>query len=314
MTFYDGGLMFAVAACLTLATAQAVSEVPPKLQVVVASDVAADLAAAVGGSVIEVVRVGGLGGDPHHAEPTPADAAKVAGAGLVIVFGLGLDADLKKMHATSGSRAGLLLLADGLGREGQSCDHPDHSHTHDDDAPTGVSTDPHAWHDPIKVITMTDRLQQAFVERRPADAAAFKTQAEALRAKLRELDLWTKEQLAKVPTDRRTIVTTHEALGHWGARYGVRVIGVEMTGSEVDTSPTRILELVASVRASGAPVIFGDVAHRSRTAEVVARESGTRLVETLRLDGLTPSKEMGGGAYLATMRGNTEAIVKALQP
>ncbi|MBM4101100.1 MAG: hypothetical protein FJ256_02415 [Phycisphaerae bacterium] len=314
MTSYDGELMFAVAACLALATAQSASEAQPKLQVVVASDVTADLAAAVGGSAIEVVRVGGLGGDPHHAEPTPADAAKVARAGLVIVFGLGLDADLKKMHSTSGSKAELLMLADGLGQEGQSCDHPDHTHTHANDAPTKGGIDPHAWHDPIKMITMTDRLQQALAERRPADAAAFRDRADVMREKLRELDRWTKEQVAKIPAERRTIVTTHEALGHWGARYGVQVIGVEMAGDEVDTSPTRILELVASVRTSGAPVMFGDVAHRSRTAEVVARESGTRLVETLRLDGLSPSTEMGGSAYLATMRGNTEAIVKALQP
>lgn len=306
--------MTALVACVALVMGQTAGEAQPRLQVVVASDVTADLAAAVGGDAIEVVRVGGLGGDPHHAEPTPTDAAKVARAGLVIVFGLGLDADLKKMHATSGSTAGLLLLADGLGREGQSCDHPDHNHAHAHGASAEGSIDPHAWHDPIKVITMTDRLQQALAERCPARTAEFQERADALRGKLRELDRWTQEQVAKIPADRRTVVTTHEALGHWGARYGVRVIGIEMTGDEVDTSPTRILELVASVRASGARVIFGDVAHRSRTAEVVARESGTRLVEMLRLDGLTRSTEQGGHAYLATMRGNTEAIVKALQP
>lgn len=306
--------MLALAACFALASAQALNETTPKLQVVVASDVTADLAGFVGGPSVDVVRVGGLDGDPHHAEPTPADAAKVARAGLVIVFGLGLDADLQKMHSTTGSAAGLLVMADGLGRAGESCDHPDHGHSHADHDHTASGIDPHAWHDPIKVITMTDRVQHALSERRPADAAAFKGRADALRSKLRELDGWTRAEVAKIPANRRTVVTTHQALGHWGERYGVRVIGVEMTGSEVDTSPSRIIELVASVRAAGAPVIFGDATHRSRTAEVVARESGTRLVETLRFDGLSPAAEAGGSAYVATMRGNTESIVKALQP
>jgi zinc/manganese transport system substrate-binding protein len=306
--------MLAFAACLAFAIFQAAGQAPPKLQVVVASDITADLAAAVGGLDVEVVRVGGLGGDPHHAEPTPGDAAKVARADLVVVFGLGLDGDLEKMHATSGSKAKVLVLADQLGLPGQSCDHPDHAHGYKDETPKSQGIDPHAWHDPIKVITMTDRLQQALAERRPSDAGAFKERAEALREKLRELDRWTREQLAKIPPDRRTVAIAHDALGHWGARYGVRIISVEMIGHEVDVSPTRIMELVATVRASGAPVIFGDVTHRSRIAAVVARESGTRLIETLRLDGLAPAAEQGGSAYLATMRGNTEVIAKALQP
>lgn len=300
---------------------QPAQSVQAPLKIVVGNDIVADLVKAVGAEQVELVRVGQAGGDPHHFEPTPADAKRIESAEIVFEFGLGLDRPIGVLHRSTHSAATLVVVAEGLGlpRRPSSSksdhDHAGHDHAgHDHADETGTAVDPHIWHDPSKVRILNERICAALVAARPSSAQSFAARSRDIDSKLAELDQWIKAQVELIPKPRRVLVTTHDGLRAFGERYGFEVIGVEMMGAEVDPAPKEIIAMVHAIQATKSPVVFGDVSHPSRIAATVAREAKVRLVETLHLDSLLqPPTVQFGDAYIATMRGNVAIMVEALK-
>ena len=291
------------------------------LKVVVANPVVADLVRAVGANDVELI-VLGAGGDPHHDEPTPADARRILEADLVLRFGLGLDRSLGLLHKSTGSQGRLVVVAEGLGKAGGHAHEHDHDadHTHDPAAEPVANesaVDPHIWHDPTSVLVLNERICAGLVAARPGIADAVRSRSLDLAARITDLDKWIQTQLSLVPESKRVLATTHDGLQYFGDRYGFRVVAVEMSGDQsvgADPPPSVLIEMVRALQATKCSVVFGDGSHPSRIAAAVAREAKVRLVETLRLDALLPSSgAAGASAYLETMRSNVTAIVEALK-
>ncbi len=316
------------------AQAKAPISVAP-LKVVVANPVIADILHAVGGEDVELIVLAGSGGDPHNYEPTPADAKQIASAGMVVQFGLGLDRSLEKLHASTQSKATLLVVANGLGRHGKQRGgvgkddahnhHHDHDHAHDHDpvqsdqessAADSAGVDPHIWHDPTQVQVLNERLCAALIAARPQSADAFRSRSRTFDEQLVQLDGWIKAQVQTLAPSKRVIVTTHDGLRYFADRYGFQLVGIEMMGggvAQTDPSPKELIKMVQALQAAKCSVVFGDSAHSTRVAATVAREANVRLLETLRLDGLLqPPTVEAGKAYLETMRANVKTIVEAL--
>ena len=313
-------MLFSALFILGLVTTQAAvaPNVPTEaaIKVVAGNDVVADLVRAIAGQDVELF-VLGQGADPHHYEPTPADAKKIESADLVIEFGLGLDRAMGKLHRSTGSKAKLLVVSEGLAKKGSDAavtghaDHADHDHNHDHES---SAVDPHIWHDPSQVRILNERICAALVAVRPTSAESFRSRSLELDTQLVKLDEWIKAQVLLIPESKRLLVTTHDGLQSFGNRYGFRVVGIEMTSDGADVAPSQLIKMVNALRETKSAVVFGDAAHHSRIAATVAREANVRLIETLRLDSLlqTPAVEQGK-AYLETMRLNVNTIVKALQ-
>lgn len=327
-------MLYALLISICVQPAQSPQPTPsaqPPLKVVAGNDIVADLVRAIGAEQVDLTRVGQAGGDPHHCEPTPADAKRIESAEVVFEFGLGLDRPIGVLHRSTGSRATLVVVATGLGlprrlssapsghdhagHDHAGHDHADHDHAcHDHADETGTAVDPHIWHDPSKVRILNERICAALVAARPSSAQSFTARSRDLDTKLAELDQWIKTQVELIAKPRRVLVTTHDGLRAFGERYGFEVIGVEMMGAEVDPAPKKIIAMVHAIQATKSPVVFGDAAHPSRIAATVAREAKVRLVETLHLDSLLqpPTVRLGEG-YIATMRSNVGVIVEALK-
>ncbi len=313
-------MLFSALFILGLVTTQAaVAPTAPTeaaIKVVAGNDVVADLVRAIAGQDVELF-VLGQGADPHHYEPTPADAKKIESADLVIEFGLGLDRAMGKLHRSTGSKAKLLVVAEGLAKKGSDAavtdhaDHADHDHNHDHGS---SAVDPHIWHDPSQVRILNERICAALVAIRPTSAESFRSRSVELDTQLVKLDEWIKAQVLLIKESKRLLVTTHDGLQSFGNRYGFRVVGIEMTSDGADVAPSQLIKMVNALRETKSAVVFGDAAHHSRIAATVAREANVRLIETLRLDSLLqPPAAERGKAYLETMRLNVNTIVKALQ-
>ena len=313
-------MLFSALLILGLFTTQAVvaPSVPTEaaIKVVAGNDVVADLVRAIACQDVELF-VLGQGADPHHYEPTPADAKKIESADLVLEFGLGLDRAMGKLHRATGSKAKLLVVAEGLAKKGSDAavtghaDHADHDHNHDHES---SAVDPHIWHDPSQVRILNERICAALVAARPTSAESFRSRSLELDSQLVKLDEWIKAQVLLIQESKRLLVTTHDGLQSFGNRYGFRVVGIEMTSDGADVAPSQLIKMVNALRETKSAVVFGDAAHHSRIAATVAREANVRLIETLRLDSLLqPPAVEQGKAYLETMRLNVNTIVKALQ-
>ncbi len=189
----------------------------------------------------------------------------------------------------------------------------EHSHGEEEHGHSHGEYDPHIWHDPNNAMAMVESIRDALVAADPTNAATYAANATAYLAQLKELDAFVTEQVATLPAERRKLVTTHDTLGYFAARYGFEIVGTALgiTTEASDPSAGEIAELVEAIKATGVPAIFAENVSNPALMETIAREAGVQLAPTLFTDALgKPGSE--GATYLDMVRYNVTTIVTAL--
>jgi zinc transport system substrate-binding protein len=227
----------------------------------------------------KVVNLTPPGVEPHDLELKPSDVSKLHSAGLVLLLGQGFQPAIESA-AGHGDRVVRLLDTPGLRRHGN---------------------DPHVWLDPVRYSLLVKRI--AFALHRPGAAAP-------LLARLRTLDREYRGGLLNCA--RHEIVTSHEAFGYLGERYGLTQVAIEGLSPEAEPTPQRLRHVIDVVRSTGATTVFFETLVSPRIAQTVARETGAHTAVLDPLEGLTPAAERSGADYFTVMRSNLRALRSAL--
>jgi ABC-type Zn uptake system ZnuABC Zn-binding protein ZnuA len=289
-------LLLAAVACVLLTacgsddgTGQAARSGGTHLRVVATTTQAADFARQVGGDRAAVVGLLSANSDPHEYEVRPSDVKAVIKAQLVVRSGGELDHWLDGAIDSSGTDAKLLMLGDHVALRGD---------------------DPHWWQDPRNAIAAVAALRDALVAADPDGAADYRRRAAAYTTRLQRLDAAVAACIAKVPAAQRTLVTTHDALGYYARRYGIRVVGAVIPALTTAAQPSagEISELIATIRREHVKAVFAESSVNSKVEAAIAHESGARLGRALWADTLGP-RGSDGATYVDSIASNTAAMV-----
>jgi zinc/manganese transport system substrate-binding protein len=119
-----------------------------------------------------------------------------------------------------------------------------------------MATDPHAWRDPRNGVHYADNIAAGLVAADPANAAAYHATATGYVAAIRRTDAWIEAQFAPIPPSRHRIITTHDAFGYCGARYGIEFLAAEGLSTEAEPSARAIAVLVAQIKREKIKAVF----------------------------------------------------------
>jgi ABC-type Zn uptake system ZnuABC Zn-binding protein ZnuA len=174
--------------------------------------------------------------------------------------------------------------------------------------PEGV--DPHWWQDPRNAVRAVAAIRAAFVRADPRHAAAYRAAAARYSARLRALDAAVERCLGAVPAAERRLVTTHDALGYYARRYGIRVIGAVIPSLSTAGQPSagEVAALVRTIRAQRVHAIFAEESVNPKVEQAIAAETGARVGGALWADTLGPPGS-SGATYLSSIAANTRALV-----
>jgi len=265
-----------------------------RLNVVASFSILGDFVRTIGGDRVDVTTLVGADSDVHVYTPAPSDAKRVADAKLVIVNGLGLEGWLPRLVQSAGSKATVVTASAGI-------------------APhkLGSAADPHAWQSvPNAKIYVTD-IANALAAADPADADFFRSQAKAYLEKLETLDREVREAVAKIPPERRKVISTHDAFGYFAAEYGVQFIAPLGFSTETEPSARDIAGIIGQIRAQKIPAVFLENISDDRLIRRIAAETGAKVGGTLISDGLTGEKGLAP-TYIDMVRHNIKALTSAL--
>ncbi|HEY3486107.1 MAG TPA: metal ABC transporter substrate-binding protein [Ilumatobacteraceae bacterium] len=241
-------------------------------------------------NLADVVAIIPPGADPHAFEPSLRDREVLDDAALVVANGLGLEESLTDLLATIDTP--ILEVTDHVA--------------------TVRGDDPHVWQDPTRVAGAAPAIGDALIAA-GLPAADVHACVEAYVAQLDELDADVASILGTVPSDRRRLVTNHDALGYFADRYGFEVLGTVIPANSAlaETNPADLEALAAVVAEAGVPAIFADEQRSSDDARALARRIGGVEVVTLTTDALG---EEGSptATYAGLMRANATEIARAL--
>jgi ABC-type Zn uptake system ZnuABC Zn-binding protein ZnuA len=249
----------------------------------------ADLARHVAGGRAEVTSLLKPNTDPHGYEPRTGDVKALVGADLVLRSGGEIDDWLEEVRRGAGSDAPVVTL----GRD--------------------TARDPHWWQDPRAAIAAVPRIRDALAGMDAGGRAQYAANARRYLGALGRLDRGIARCIATVPAARRKLVTTHDALGGFARRYGLRVIAtvIPSRSTRGQASAGETARLVRTIRRERVPAVFAESAVRSDVEQAIAREAGARVAPPLWADSLGP-RGSSGATYIASMAANARTIAAAL--
>ncbi len=291
---------------------QSTSSPQSSLKVLATTSFLADIAQNVAGNRAVVEALLPLGADPHSYEPVPGDVAKLSTSNVLIINGIEYESFLGPLLQNADGERLEIVATNGL--EVNQMEEEEHDHEGEgEEGHHHEAGDPHMWLDPIRVITYVNNIRDGLSQADPDGAATYKANAETYTEQLNDLDQWIKDQVNSIPAERRLLVTNHEALGYFDARYGFKTVGAIIPSLSTEASPSaqQMATLVDQIKSSKSPAIFIGESENPQLAKQIAEETGVMVVEDLYLETLT--KGAPADTYINMMKHNVSRIVEALK-
>lgn len=256
-----------------------------KIRVAASTTFVGEVVSAIGGDAIELTVVYPRDADPHAYEPTPRDIARLENRQLVFLNGFGLENTLR--GPLDRLKAEAIEISSGIAAR-----------------TTGGEPDPHVWFDPACLATWTTNIEIALTKADASSADGFRARAEKFRDELRKLDSWISEKVAAIPAERRVLVTDHDNLGWFAARYGFKIVGTVLPGfsSIAEPSARELAKLEETIRREKARAIFAEGPATPSLLKRVAEDTGAKVV-------LLPSESLGpAGSETGTLAGYLQTL------
>jgi len=266
------------------------------------STILTEIAQQVGGDRVAVTAHVKAGVDPHEFEPTPSDLKTVGDAQLILLSAKHMEGYVGKLKESTGTKAALVEVGDGFASLKMKSE----------ENPGKVVEDPHWWHSIANMQKAVKIVRDELTKISPPDKDAFADRAAKYNASLDALEKWVKLELAKLPRNKRQLVTSHDAFQYFAKENGFTIYPIEGISSADQPSSKKVGEIIATIKKEGVKAIFPEKIENPKVMTEITRESGAKVGGELYADGLG---EAGSDAatYEGMYKHNVTTIVDALK-
>lgn len=296
-----------LAGCLAVAASAgpAAAQNAEKLKVVASFSVLGDMVRNVGGERIELVTLVGPNGDAHVYSPTPADGRRLTEAKIVFTNGLKFEGWIDRLIKSSGTKAARVEAARGV--KPLRGEEDGHGHGHHDHG----SSDPHAWQSIGNAKTYVANVRDALIAADAAGKDTYEANAGAYLKQLDELEAEVKSLVAGIPTERRRIITSHDAFRYFEAAYGIDFVSPQGVSTESEASAKDVARIIQQIKREKIAAVFVENVSDARLMERIAKETGAKIGDRVYSDALSEPNGPAG-TYIDMMRHNIRAFSAAL--
>jgi len=253
----------------------------------------------IGGNKAQVTNITPAGVEPHDYEPTAQDVARIERSELLVLNGRGLEAWGDTIRQNLNSKNTVIVTV-GEGIINQHVMKEEKS-----------ATDPHVWQSPILAKQIVDKITNGFIQIDPTNKGYYQTNADALKAKLDDLDAQYKQGLASC--QEKNIITSHAAFGYLATTYGLNQVPISGLSPDAEPSPQQLADVVKFAKANNVKYIFFESLVSPKLSDTIASEVGAKTMVLNPIEGLTPEEISQGKNYFTEMQNNLANLKIALQ-
>jgi zinc transport system substrate-binding protein len=145
--------------------------------------------------------------------------------------------------------------------------HEGHHHEHE-------GLDPHIWNSPREALTIVQNMYDALVTIDPANEKLYSGNLQKLRNEITDIDVKITAILQN--SSQKSFIIYHPALTYFARDYGLTQYCIEMDGKE--PSPEQLKNLIETAREKAIQTVFIQQEFDQKNAEIIARETGCKLV------------------------------------
>ncbi|TMQ28357.1 MAG: zinc ABC transporter substrate-binding protein [Nitrospirae bacterium] len=276
---------------------------PEPINIVVTIPVLKDLTEQVGGRHVRVTSLLSGYENEHTYSPKPSDLVAVRKARLLYEIGIGLEVWVSSLVKNAGSASlrvvttskGIALLRDRPNREGEL-----HAAEEEEQG------NPHIWMDPENATTMMRHITEALIQVDPAHATEYRSNQASYLRKLDQLRGDLSDRIRRL-ADRR-FIAHHPAWPYFARRFGFQIVGTIQPQSGSEPSALHLHGLIATIKKDRIKVVVSEIQLSQKIPEMLAKETGARVVVLTTLPGGLPHTE----TYLDMLRYNVLQLANAL--
>lgn len=147
---------------------------------------------------------------------------------------------------------------------------PDEEHTHT------IGVEPHVWSSAANAEIIAGNILNALRTLDKANDSLYIERYNALCRQIERTDSLIRQMLSSPDADRAFMIY-HPALSYFARDYGLQQIPIEAGGKE--PSPAHLKELINTCKEENVHVIFVQPEFDRRNAEIIARQTGTEVVD-----------------------------------
>ena len=270
-----------------------------RLTAVATFSILGDFVKNVGGDRVEVTTLVGPNGDVHVYSPIPSDAKRLSVANIIFINGLGLEGWITRLVTASGTKAPIIVSTKGVPSRDMK------------NKGGRIVPDPHAWQSIANVRIYVANIRDGLTRVDPAGASIYDTNTKSYLADLEALEKEVRAAIAKIPVDRRKIITNHNSFGYFGDAYGMEFIAPEGLSTDSEPSAADVAKIITQIRTQKIPAVFLENVTDPRLMQQIAEESGVKIGGKLYSDALSDPSGPASN-YIALMRNNVREFDKAL--
>ena len=276
-----------------------------KLQVVTTNSIIYDMTKNIAGDLVDLHSIVPVGQDPHEYEPLPEDVQKVQKADLIFYNGINLenaeDAWFTKMVKNAGKVADkdYFAVSDGVDviyLEGEK---------------EKGKEDPHAWLNIENGVIYAKNIAKQLIAKDPKNKETYEKNLAAYVEKLEALDKDAKQRIAKIPEEKRLIVTSEGCFKYFSKAYDIPSAYIWEINTEEEGTPEQITKLVRQLRESKVPSLFVESSVDDRPMKTVSQETGKPIHSTIFTDSIAEEGK-DGDSYYSMMKWNLDKIIEGL--
>lgn len=276
---YGLKLVFALAIMIASTRGDANAQTPLQkpLRVVTTFTIIRDIARNVAGDAAIVESITKPGAEIHDYQPTPLDVVKAQSADLVLWNGMNLELWFEKFFDNV-KNVPSAVVSDGIIPMGIR------------EGPYEGKPNPHAWMSTSSAVIYVENIRKALAKADPANAAIYARNAAAYSAQIEAMDGLLRNRLAKIPEERRWLVTSEGAFSYLARDLGWKEAYIWAINADQQGSPQQVRRVIDLVRKNNIPVVFSESTVSDKAARQVARETGARYGGVLYVDSLSDAR------------------------
>ncbi|AXF75479.1 metal ABC transporter substrate-binding protein [Erwinia tracheiphila] len=269
-----------------------------KFKVITTFTIIADITRNVAGDKAIVESITKPGAEIHQYQPTPGDIRRAQGAQLILSNGLNLELWFKKFYQHLPS-VPEVEVSTGI-------------------VPMGITTgpyngkpNPHAWMSPDNARIYVNNIRDALMKYDPENAAIYRKNAEIYQQKIADTLQPLRDQIAKIPHDKRWLVTSEGAFSYLARDLGLTELYLWPINADQQGIPQQVRQVIDAMKKKAVPTLFSESTVSDKPARQVARETGAHYGGVLYVDSLS-SAEGPVPTYIDLLHVTTATVVKGI--
>lgn len=277
------------------------------LNIVTTTTLITDLLNQIGGDQVNIQGLMGSGVDPHLYKASAGDVTKLTNADLIFYSGLHLEGKLVDvLEKMQNQRIETIAVSDALDKN-----------TLIGSEYFSSNYDPHIWFDVHNWELITNYVVQKLSEANPENKAIFEENGKNYLEALKSLDTEIKTIISTLPTEKRILVTAHDAFSYFGQAYGFEVVGLQGLSTTTEAGVQDVQNLSNFIIQKKIKAIFVESSIPQRTIEALKAAVNSKNYH-VEIGGTLYSDALGNagtveGTYIGMFKYNVNTIVNALR-